>query len=108
MPLSEEELLEIRLDALAEDLPIDLQRMRLWSHEQAVAYFELGPPPPCIPAVLCVRACNVIAPVRADVSAVFECIGVQARGEGHVVWAVLCPQRELHRIRHLGKSVWHL
>ena len=42
MPLSQSDLESIQADALADDVPIDLERMRLWSPEDAYAYFESG------------------------------------------------------------------
>ncbi|KAL1520473.1 hypothetical protein AB1Y20_022054 [Prymnesium parvum] len=40
--LSEEELRELRMDCHAEDVAIDVERMRLWTSEQATRYFESG------------------------------------------------------------------
>jgi hypothetical protein len=50
MPLSQAELEDIQADAMADDLAIDLEKMSVWTKEQAVAYFESGgevePAPP--------------------------------------------------------------
>ena len=57
MPLTLEELQEIQMDAIADDIPIELERMKLWSEDEARYYFENGgeempkkeawtPPPP--------------------------------------------------------------
>jgi hypothetical protein len=42
MPLSLPELEEIQADCLADDIGVDLQRMRQWTRAQAVRYFESG------------------------------------------------------------------
>ena len=42
MPLTLEELQEIQSDAMADDVSIDFDKMSLWTHDQAVAYFESG------------------------------------------------------------------
>lgn len=36
------ELQDIRMDAFAEDVPIDLAKMRLWPEDKVVQYFEDG------------------------------------------------------------------
>jgi short subunit dehydrogenase-like uncharacterized protein len=50
MTLTIEQLESIQADALADDVDIDLEKMSLWTEEQAAAYFESGgrdePPPP--------------------------------------------------------------
>lgn len=42
MPLSESELADIRSEAFADDLPIDLATMSLWSPDEAAEYFGSG------------------------------------------------------------------
>ena len=42
MPLTLEKLQELQSDAMADDVDIDLEKMSLWTEEQAVAYFESG------------------------------------------------------------------
>lgn len=42
MPLTEAELLDLQADAMADDVEIDLEKMSLWTAEQATAYFESG------------------------------------------------------------------
>ena len=42
MVLSRAELEALQLEAMADDVEIDLDRMSLWSSEQAMAYFESG------------------------------------------------------------------
>lgn len=42
MPLSLAQLEEIREDAMAEDVPIDIARMQHWSEQQAQLFFENG------------------------------------------------------------------
>ena len=42
MPLTLEELESIQSDAMADDVSIDFDKMSLWTHDQAVAYFESG------------------------------------------------------------------
>ncbi|KAL1529379.1 hypothetical protein AB1Y20_000331 [Prymnesium parvum] len=42
MPLSLEELLAAQGDALADDIEIDFEKMRLWTKAQVSAYFESG------------------------------------------------------------------
>ena len=51
MPLTLEELQAIQSDAMADDIEIDFDKMSLWTHEQAVTFFEEGeePPPPWQP-----------------------------------------------------------
>jgi len=54
MPLTLEQLEEIQADALADDVPIDLPRMRLWDRDKAVTFFEGGgvlPPSPLLVAL---------------------------------------------------------
>ena len=50
MPLTLSELQDIQADAMADDVDIDLEKVSLWTAEQAVEYFESGgaaiPPPP--------------------------------------------------------------
>ena len=50
MPLTKADLEGIQADAMADDVEIDLEKMSLWTTEQAVTYFESGgevePPPP--------------------------------------------------------------
>ena len=55
MPLTLAELDSIQADAMADDVEIDFEKMRLWTHEQAVVFFETGEEPPP-PAVLARRA----------------------------------------------------
>ena len=45
MPLSREELESIQADCMADDLEIDMDKMSLWTREQAAAYFESGEMP---------------------------------------------------------------
>jgi surfactin synthase thioesterase subunit len=42
MPLTLEELQDIQLDAMADDIEIDFEKMSLWSKDDAVAFFESG------------------------------------------------------------------
>mmetsp|Transcript_30864 Transcript_30864/g.67601 ORF Transcript_30864/g.67601 Transcript_30864/m.67601 type:complete len:345 (-) Transcript_30864:494-1528(-) len=51
MPLTEEELVDIQAECLADDIDIDLATMTLWDREDAVYYFENGgqPPPGKVP-----------------------------------------------------------
>jgi hypothetical protein len=42
MPLTQSELESIQADAMADDVDIDLDKMSLWSAEQARQYFESG------------------------------------------------------------------
>ena len=51
MPLTLQELEDIQADAMADDIPIDFTKMSLWTHEEAVTFFETGeePPPPWEP-----------------------------------------------------------
>ena len=42
MPLTQAELLDIQADCLADDVAIDLQKMSLWTMDQARIYFESG------------------------------------------------------------------
>ena len=42
MPLTEAELLDLQAYAMADDVEIDLEKMSLWTAEQATAYFESG------------------------------------------------------------------
>jgi len=50
MPLTQADLEDVQADAMADDVAIDLEKMSLWSREDAVKYFESGgteePPPP--------------------------------------------------------------
>lgn len=51
MPLTLAEIDSIQADAMADDVEIDFEKMRLWTHEQAAVFFETGeePPPPWEP-----------------------------------------------------------
>jgi len=42
MPLSLQQIQAIQSDAMADDLDIDLEKMSLWTEEEATAYFESG------------------------------------------------------------------
>ena len=42
MPLTLEELQELQADAMADDIDIDLEKMSLWTKDQATTYFESG------------------------------------------------------------------
>ncbi|KAL1523109.1 hypothetical protein AB1Y20_018066 [Prymnesium parvum] len=42
MPLSLEKLHDLQADALAEDIPIDFERMSLWTEAQVIEFFESG------------------------------------------------------------------
>ena len=42
MPLTQADLEGIQADAMADDVEIDLEKMSLWTTEQAITYFESG------------------------------------------------------------------
>jgi predicted esterase len=42
MPLTEAQLLDLQADAMANDVPIDVERMAHWTVEQATEFFESG------------------------------------------------------------------
>ena len=42
MPVTQEQLEEIQADLMADDVAIDMEKMSLWSYDEAVAYFESG------------------------------------------------------------------
>lgn len=42
MPLTQSELEDVQAEAMADDVAIDLEKMSLWTREEAAAYFESG------------------------------------------------------------------
>ena len=47
--LTLEQILELQFDAMAEDIPVDFERMCLWTCEQVVEFFESGGVEPAAP-----------------------------------------------------------
>ena len=51
MPLTLSELEDIQADLMADDIPIEFDKMSLWTKEQAVAFFETGEEPQAAPGL---------------------------------------------------------
>ena len=45
MPLTEAELLDLQAECFADDLPLDVAKMSLWTEDEARSYFEGGGEP---------------------------------------------------------------
>jgi hypothetical protein len=59
MPLTLEELEAIQSDLMADDVPIDFDRMSLWDKGKATAYFESGGSLPETPLLVCLYSAGL-------------------------------------------------
>ena len=128
MPLTEQQLLDIQADAMADDIAIDMEKMALWTEADAVAYFESGgevepsPPPAAFtapftrgdaptgatPWLACVEK-KLVAKYRV---VVFSWTGNRGgRGSAHnirrvpVNWSKAVPDAEFYEVCYTGRSM---